>query len=988
MLTWMRHHHKTIMFGTVLLVVPSFILLYGYDQIQRDPEAQTVAKVYGERVLEDAYSRMRQTVSDNYRQAGREVDGDALRNDALDAIIKRQIQKQKAAEMGIATTNEQLAQNIHDYFKGLSQDGTFDVRAYQSVLLRSGMTPAMYEASHRESMTFAKLQNALSVASFPSEQEKQAAIERRGDKAYVELLTFQASSFTEDVDVDEADLESFFKEKIEDYRIPEKRRIRYLEFVPAEFRDQVESRVNERRLEKFFNPKQQEYQVGDQRALECIVYKSTNFESQVEVTDEALEAFLEENQTRYRTREERKVKYVAIPYTALVSDANLTEESVRAAYDARKSDFTHDEQVHARHILLRVDGNEDEVVAKAESILEEIRGGRDFAEAAREYSEGPTQSRGGDLDYFGRGQMVPEFEDAAFNTEIGGVTGPVKTQFGYHLIKVEDHRQAGTDPLEDVRDDVIAALIAEEGREAAQARFAALPQALEDISEAGPILYTDWFQRGGQIEGIASRDLFRFSAVAFNAKAGQTGDLVLGEKAVYLLQPTEIREPADQTLAEVRSRVERDYRQDRAKSFALEAAKQDKEQLDSAQQTWEALAEIRGVTVETGLFEQTARTVPGLSGNAYSIVSQAFMMEQGQIQGPVELQTETVLFKMVGSRDAYIPTLDEVRGKVTADYIEFRQGELAAQAAGRLSETIALQSLSLQDAAAGAGLTTLETEPFDKEGMIPGMGRKPEVAEAAFELEKGGVSGVIESKRTTYGTGYQQEQVLDRYYLLEVTEIIPDHLPEFAEVKDDVESDYRLFLAKDVAEEKAENAENAIAKRLVSATPFSATQTLDFETLADELEGSFSRPTSALSRDSSQIPGVGSAFAAARSVLEMTTGEITPAIPIYEWKPGEGGRLEKGDVKAYVIAQVVGRQTPDAGMTDEEKRQVEQFQMMNNMYRSQLAYGAWVEEASRVAFNRGDVEIRYEYFAPPSDTIDEKDESSETEPVGGSDSSE
>ncbi|HET6519063.1 MAG TPA: peptidylprolyl isomerase [Geminicoccaceae bacterium] len=117
-------------------------------------------------------------------------------------------------------------------------------------------------------------------------------------------------------------------------------------------------------------------------------------------------------------------------------EAGVTEDRLRARYDEMKQrdDFTY-EEVKARHILL-----EDE--AKAREVIERLAGGADFAELANEYSTGPSAERGGDLGYFRREQMVPEFADAAFGLQPGEHTKePVKSQFGFHVIKVEDRRQ-------------------------------------------------------------------------------------------------------------------------------------------------------------------------------------------------------------------------------------------------------------------------------------------------------------------------------------------------------------------------------------------------------------------------------------------------------------------------------------------------------------------------------------------------------------------
>lgn len=113
---------------------------------------------------------------------------------------------------------------------------------------------------------------------------------------------------------------------------------------------------------------------------------------------------------------------------------SITEEELRKAYDIFISDTQSREEIKARHILV---GTEDE----AKQLIAELRNGADFEALAKEHSTGPSGPNGGDLGYFGRGAMVPSFENAAFATAVGAITEqPVQTQFGWHVIKVEDKR--------------------------------------------------------------------------------------------------------------------------------------------------------------------------------------------------------------------------------------------------------------------------------------------------------------------------------------------------------------------------------------------------------------------------------------------------------------------------------------------------------------------------------------------------------------------
>ncbi len=138
---------------------------------------------------------------------------------------------------------------------------------------------------------------------------------------------------------------------------------------------------------------------------------------------------------------------------------SVDSSEVKAFYEDNPKQFEQPEQIRASHILVKVEKDateEDKAAAKEklQAAKKRIEDGEEFSEVAREVSEGPSSKRGGDLDYFGRGQMVPQFEEAAFNMEVGEISNIVETSFGYHLIKLTDHKEASTVPFEEVEGDI------------------------------------------------------------------------------------------------------------------------------------------------------------------------------------------------------------------------------------------------------------------------------------------------------------------------------------------------------------------------------------------------------------------------------------------------------------------------------------------------------------------------------------------------------
>jgi len=155
----------------------------------------------------------------------------------------------------------------------------------------------------------------------------------------------------------------------------------------------------------------------------------------------------------------------------LFESIKIGEKELRDYYNKNKQEFMQKESVHARHILVK---SEDE----AKKIINQLKGlsgealKKKFIELAKEKSTGPSGPRGGDLGYFSKGQMVPAFEKAAFETKVGHITTtPVKTQFGYHVIYVEDKKKAATKPFEEVKPYIEQRLKMEKFREVMQKKM-------------------------------------------------------------------------------------------------------------------------------------------------------------------------------------------------------------------------------------------------------------------------------------------------------------------------------------------------------------------------------------------------------------------------------------------------------------------------------------------------------------------------------------
>jgi peptidyl-prolyl cis-trans isomerase C len=156
----------------------------------------------------------------------------------------------------------------------------------------------------------------------------------------------------------------------------------------------------------------------------------------------------------------------------LLSGLKVSENEIEAFYFSNKNQFAEPESIKASHILV------DEA-DKAKEILEEINSGLSFENAAHEYSVCPSKDEGGDLGYFSRGRMVPEFENAAFETQPGQITGPIKSPFGYHIIKVTDRKKPGVKHLSEVKDQIYNMLLSKKQEDLFYTKVSQLKQKYE-----------------------------------------------------------------------------------------------------------------------------------------------------------------------------------------------------------------------------------------------------------------------------------------------------------------------------------------------------------------------------------------------------------------------------------------------------------------------------------------------------------------------------
>lgn len=427
---------------------------------------------------------------------------------------------------------------------------------------------------------------------------------------------------------------------------------------------------------------------------------ATKFASEVTVDDAALAAFFEAHKEDFRLPERRVVDYLVVDPAGLRDTVEVDDAAVRAYYDGNQDDYTGEEQVKARHILLRTNAERtlDAARTELEAIKERLEGGADFAELAAELSDDPgSKVKGGDLGFFARGAMVKPFEDAAFGAELGDLVGPVESSFGVHLIQVQARRPGGVQPFEEVEAAIRARLVGEAAAEAARTKAGELAARLaKDVptteglsvlagSEAGTsAVVTEPFGRDDNVPGIGRAT--EFTTQAFELAVGAVAEPVQIARGWAMLVLREIQEPRLAEFGEVRSEVAAEFRSQR--QLELAEARAAEAQAGLAQgQTLDDVAGELGVTVEAPA-PFGADGAVGSLGQASDIARLALSMDAGAMSDPVVREGEVVFFevtertrfdseKFAGEKDAVRERLESQRlNEVLGSIIARRRDEL------------------------------------------------------------------------------------------------------------------------------------------------------------------------------------------------------------------------------------------------------------------------------------------------------------------------
>ena len=372
--------------------------------------------------------------------------------------------------------------------------------------------------------------------------------------------------------------------------------------------------------------------------LEFVVFEPDRYPD-IPVTAEEIQQYFEGAKDSYKTEPQLKVRYLNFEPRNYVAKVEIPEVEISEYYEEHPAEFQNPKTVEARHILIKVGqdaaGEEaSKAKEKIEDILKKAREGQDFAELAKQYSEGPSKDKGGYLGSFKREAMVKPFADKAFSMQAGEISDPVRTRFGWHIIKVEKVNEATVSTLADAKDQIRKKLTDEYARQlaydGAEFIFDATFEGdkLESVATENQLVVhtTDFFSsRGGPAKGVQNKEAF--AKAAFELPEGEISEIQDFGDGFYLMEIIEKRPALIPELAVVEGKV----RADLIKEKKGEKANMDAEALLSALKDGADMAtaskEFDLKAQSTGLFKRND-SIPnigferGISSAAFELSAQ------------------------------------------------------------------------------------------------------------------------------------------------------------------------------------------------------------------------------------------------------------------------------------------------------------------------------------------------------------------------------
>ena len=360
--------------------------------------------------------------------------------------------------------------------------------------------------------------------------------------------------------------------------------LRYNRITPEEFEDRIRMDMT---ISKFKNAIANSVLVTEEEVKKVFDYENkkvilgylripfNKFENQVKFTEKDLKNYYKNNREKFRVPERRDIEYVELNKDYFLKNIKISMNEIKDYYKKHINDFKIPTMVKARHILIKPKDKsieaDKEALKKIEKIREMALKGADFGKLAKKYSQGPSAKNGGELGWFKRGEMAPEFEKVAFSLKKGEISKPVRTKFGWHIIQVEDIKKGRTKTLKEVKNEIIKIL----GKKKVEQKMAEIEKKygnFDNLTEISKIFNVkiEKFQKVSKDNTTID---FRVINSAFNLKLNEV-KFIKGNfnQPIYFIKVVKIYPSFIPDYEKAKKEIIAKFKKDKAKQLALSSA--------------------------------------------------------------------------------------------------------------------------------------------------------------------------------------------------------------------------------------------------------------------------------------------------------------------------------------------------------------------------------------------------------------------------------
>jgi peptidyl-prolyl cis-trans isomerase D len=407
---------------------------------------------------------------------------------------------------------------------------------------------------------------------------------------------------------------------------------------------------------------------NDRIVLSYASVSEDKYKAMVTVSPEEMKALYEQRKANFTIPEKRTFLVYPIEEAKLAATLTVPDEALKQAYQASLDSFRTPDRVRVRHILLKTEGkSEPEIAAtqkKIEELLKQVRGGADFAQVATKNSEDTGSAvKGGDLDWVTRGQTVAEFEKAAFSMKPGEIAGPVKTMYGFHILKAEAREDARVKPFEEVKEEIKKNVVRQQVFDrmqtlADQVRTALTksPEEADKVAAAAGLtgLRSEKIGRGDLIAGVGANQELSESAWSLPV-GGVTPVVTLDPTKLAVVRVQEIVPVRPALFAEVQDQIKNILASEKAAKMTQDKVKEFGDKLKASNGDLAAVAKQMGIEVKTTSAFSRAGNAPGIDSGAR--FEEGFRKNTGDTFGPVQTPGGSYFCKIVEKQPADLTQL-------------------------------------------------------------------------------------------------------------------------------------------------------------------------------------------------------------------------------------------------------------------------------------------------------------------------------------------